>query len=181
MDLEHYVKQHLSSALNNIIESDRADELPNLTIYEKAIIFAYTDVNGEQHQILNEKLRASKGADVSDFGHHLEATLAKLDVYKELVFRGAPDTYCDVERYKKANRDKTPVIEYHFLSASKLQIIAQGFGNILFRIYAKSAREIEKVSKHGKEKELLFPKCTSFKVVYVTNNGFSTIITLKEI
>ena len=37
MDLEHYVKQHLSRALNNIIESDRADELPNLTIYEKLL------------------------------------------------------------------------------------------------------------------------------------------------
>ena len=181
MDLEQYVKQHLTRALNSIIESDRVNELPNLTIYEKAIIFAYTDATINQHQALNEQLWVSQGKDVSDFGHHLEATLAKLDVYKGLVFRGASDTYCDVRRYEKANKDKMPVIEYHFLSASKIQITAQGFGNILFRIYAKSARDIEKVSKHGREKEVLFPKCTSFKVVYVTNNGFSTIITLKEI
>ena len=181
MDLEHYVKQHLSSALNNIIESDRADELPNLTIYEKAIIFAYTDVNGEQHQILNEKLRASKGADVSDFGHHLEATLAKLEDYEDLVFRGVDKDYCDVQKYIKAKNTKTSVTEYQFLSASKFQIIAQGFGHVLFRIYAKRAKDIEKVSKFVREKEVIFQKCTSFKVMYVTDNGFSTIITLKEI
>ena len=71
--------------------------------------------------------------------------------------------------------------EYQFLSASKFQIIAQGFGHVLFRIYAKRAKDIEKVSKFVREKEVIFQKCTSFKVMYVTDNGFSTIITLKEI
>ena len=36
MDLEQYVKQHLPRALKSIIESDRVNELPNLTIYEKS-------------------------------------------------------------------------------------------------------------------------------------------------
>ena len=181
MELEQYVKQYLPIALNSIIQSERVNELSNLTIYEKAIIFAYTDASINQHQVLNEQLWASRGKDISDFGLYLDATLAKLVAYKDLVFRGANDSYCDVERYKKANRDKTPVIEYHFLSATKIQVIAQGFGNILFRIYAKNAKAIEPLSKHAREKEVLFPKCTAFKVVYVTNNGFSTIITLKEI
>ena len=122
MDLEQYVEQHLPMALNRIIESDRVNELPNLTIYEKAIIFAYTDVHGSHHQILNERLRASKGTDVSDFGHLLEATLAKLDDYEDLVFRGVDRAYCDVQRYIKAKETKTRVIEYQFLSASKFQI-----------------------------------------------------------
>ena len=181
MNLEQFVKQNLPTALNSIINSERVNELPNLTIYEKAIIFAYTDASINQHKALNERLWASEGADVSDFGYYLDATLAKLDAYKDMVFRGADASYCDVERYRKAKRDKTPVTEYHFLSASKIQITAQGFGNILFKIYAKNAKDIEKISKHGKEKEVLFLKCTSFKVVYVTDIGFSTIITLKEI
>ena len=42
MELEEYVKQNLANALNCIIQSERVHELPNLTIYEKAIIFAYT-------------------------------------------------------------------------------------------------------------------------------------------
>lgn len=180
-ELEEYVKQYLPIALKSIIETSKINELPNLTIYEKAIIFAYTDATINQHQKLNEQLWASEGEEMSDFGYYLERTLSKLDAYKGLVFRGARSTYCDVERYKKASKDKTFVTEYHFLSASKLQITAQGFGNILFRIYAKNAKEIEYVSKHRKEQEILFQKCTTFKVVYVSDNGFSTIITLKEI
>ena len=181
MDLAQYVKQHLSRALNSIIESDRVNELPNLTIYEKALIFAYTNVHGSHHQILNERLRASKGTDVSDFGHFLEATLAKLDDYEDLVFRGVDRAYCDVQKYIEAKETKTRVTEYQFLSASKFQIIAQGFGHVLFRIYGKRAKNIENVSKFVREKEVLFQKCTSFKVMYVTDNGFSTIITLKEV
>lgn len=181
MDLEQYVKQHLLRALNRITESDRVNELPNLTIYEKAIIFAYTDINGNHHQILNERLRASKGTDVSDFGYFLEATLAKLDDYEDLVFRGVDKAYCDVQKYIKAKETKSRVTEYQFLSASKFQIIAQGFGHILFRIYSKRAKNIEKVSKFVREKEVLFQRGASFKVIYVTDNGFSTIITLKEI
>lgn len=36
MELEEYVKQHLPSALNSIIESKRVHELPNLSIYENS-------------------------------------------------------------------------------------------------------------------------------------------------
>lgn len=49
MALEEYVKQNLPTALNAIIQSDRVRELPNLSIYEKAIIFAYTDARSNQH------------------------------------------------------------------------------------------------------------------------------------
>ena len=39
-ELEDYVKQNLPTALKRVIESERLDELPNLSIYEKAVIFA---------------------------------------------------------------------------------------------------------------------------------------------
>ena len=74
MELEQFVKENLPVALNSIINSQRVNELPNLTIYEKAIIFAYTDASINQHQALNERLWASEGADVSDFGYYLDAT-----------------------------------------------------------------------------------------------------------
>lgn len=98
-----------------------------------------------------------------------------------MVFRGAQTSYCDVERYIKAYESKTIVTEPHFLSASKFQIIAQGFGRVLFKIYGKNGKNIEKISKFEREKEVLFKRNTSFRVLKVTNNGFSTIITLKEI
>ena len=68
MELEEYVKLNLPDALSRIIESDRMHELPNLSIYEKAIIFAYTDARSNQHQILNERLWASRGMEISEFG-----------------------------------------------------------------------------------------------------------------
>jgi NAD:arginine ADP-ribosyltransferase len=181
MELEEYVKQYLPSALESILQSNRVHELPNLSVYEKAIIFAYTDARSKQHQILNERLWASKGTDMTEFGHFLYAVLDKLDAYRDMVFRGVQESYCDVERYIKAHEDKTIVTEYHFLSASKLAGVAQGFGRILFRIYGKNAKIIEKVSKFEREAEVLFKNNTSFKVIKVTNNGFSTVITLKEI
>ncbi len=181
MGLEEYVKQHLSSALTTIVQSDRVHALPNLTIYEKAIIFAYTDARSQQHQILNEKLWASQGNDVSEFGRYLEASLEKLEPYRDMVFRGVPEYNCDIERYLKAYENKTIITEYHFISASKVQGIAQGFGRILFRIYGKNANIIEEISKFTKEQEVIFKRNTSFRVVKVTNNGYNTIITLKEI
>jgi NAD:arginine ADP-ribosyltransferase len=181
MELEEYVKTYLPSALESILQSHRVHELPNLSIYEKAIIFAYTDSRSNQHQILNQRLWETKGLDVNEFGLFLETILDKLEPYRDMVFRGVQESHCDVARYIKAHDDKTIVTEYHFLSASKLVGVAQGFGRILFRIYGKNAKIIEKVSKFEREQEVLFKSNTSFKVVKVTNNGFSTIITLKEI
>jgi hypothetical protein len=181
MELEEYVKLHLTKALNSIIQSERANELPNLSIYEKAIIFAYTDTQNIQHQALNERLWASKGTEITDFGVFFEATLNKLDSYNGMVFRGVQSAYFDVERYIKAYESKTILTEYTFLSASKFQIIAQGFGSILFKIYGENAKSVELISKFGREKEVIFQRNTSFKVVKIANNGFFPIITLKEI
>ena len=182
MELEEYVNTYLPSALESILQSHRVHELPNLSIYEKAIIFAYTDARSNQHQILNQRLWETKGIDVNEFGLFLDAILDKLEPFNKLMlYRGANQSYCDIERYIEAYENKTIVTEYHFLSATKFQVIARGFGNILFKIYGKNGREIEKVSKFEREREVLFKMNTSFKVVKVTNNGFSTIITLKEI
>jgi hypothetical protein len=51
----------------------------------------------------------------------------------------------------------------------------------LFKFYGKRAREIEQVSKFKREQEVIFQRNTAFKVIRITNDGFSTIITLKEI
>lgn len=181
MELEEYVKLHLPTALNSIIQSDRVHALPNLTIYEKAIIFAYTDARSKQHQILNEKLWSSQGTEITEFGQFLEASLDKLEPYRDMVFRGVQESYYDIDRYIEAHENKTIITEYHFLSASKLIAVAKGFGSILFRIYGKNAKTIEKVSKFEREQEVLFKRNTSFKVIKVTDDGFYKIITLKEI
>ena len=181
MELENYVKQHLESTLLKIIETESILEVPHLSIYEKAIIFAYTDAKNQQHQRLNAQLRESQGTEISDFGHYLEASLEKLTPYKGLVYRGVEESYCDIERYVKAMNNRTVLTEYSFLSTTQVQTKAIGFGNVLFRIYSRSGKNIEKISKFGTEKEVLFSRNTQFKVVNVTHNGQFAAITLKEI
>jgi hypothetical protein len=79
MELEEYVKKYLPTALESILQSQRVHELPNLSIYEKAIIFAYTDGRSNQHQIVNQRLWETKGIDVNEFGLFLDAVLDKLE------------------------------------------------------------------------------------------------------
>lgn len=47
MKLEEYVKQNLSNVLKSIIETERVSKLQNLSVYEKAIIFTYTDTSSK--------------------------------------------------------------------------------------------------------------------------------------
>lgn len=131
---------------------------------------------------MNERLWTSRGTEISEFGLFLETILDKLEPFnKFMVFRGTQETYCDVQKYIKAYQNKTTIIEYAFLSASKFQVVAQGFGRVLFRIYGRNGKSIEKISKFEREKEILFKRNTSFRVLNVSNDGFSTVITLKEI
>ena len=181
MDIEYYVRTHLSDSLQKIINSRRADELLELTVYEKAVIFAYTDTANNQHLSLNKTLWDSQGVEISDFGLCLEACLEKLEPYKGVFYRGVRAEYCDVNRYIKAYERKIILTEYNFLSVSTSQMTARGFGNILFRIYGKNAKNIEKVSKFENETERIFQRNTQFKVTNVSHNGLFYTITLKEI
>jgi NAD:arginine ADP-ribosyltransferase len=180
MLLEQYVIENHSDALQKILESERNNLLPELSEFEKAIIFAYTDISKNQHQPLNEMLWESQGNEISDFGIFLDFSLSKLSSFKGLVYRGVKVGNCDISRYVKAIEDKTILTEYNFISATHSQIIARGFGNILFRIYSKNAKSIEVISKFAKEKELIFRRNTKFRVLFVSNNGIYTTITLKE-
>lgn len=181
MGLEEYAKEHLQTALKRINESERIDELLNLSIYEKAIIFAYTDTRNNLHKDVNKKLWESNGSEIDIFGNYLEESLDKLENYKGQVFRGVQDSVCDIERYKSALENKSILVEFGFLSASRSQIIAIGFGQILFKIYSKSAKEIEKISHFKSEEEVIFKRNTSFKVFRVSIDDFFTIIILKEV
>jgi NAD:arginine ADP-ribosyltransferase len=178
MEAKYYVKTHLTDSLQKIVSSKRIDELLELSVYEKAIIFAYTDT---QHEALNKMLWESQGVEISDFGLCLETCLDKLESVIGVFYRGAKESYCDINRYIKAKENKTILTEYHFLSVSNSQLTARGFGNIMFRIYGKNAKNIAKISKFEKEQESIFQRSTQFRVTGVTNNGFYTTITLKEV
>ena len=182
--LEKYAIDNLSAVITLISGSNINFELVELSIYEKAIIYEYSN---EGFKLINQQLRKSKGINSSKFGKHLEKCLKKLPNYDGLVYRAALLTEDEIKRYSDAFINNLVLKEYSFISSSKSRLIAMSFlGNVLFRIYSKSGKDIEKISKFGvhgtpNEKEVLFKTNRNFKVLDVKVEKDFTLITMDEI
>ena len=181
---EKYSKKHLAREVSEIERSGRIGEYPNLSVYEKALIFKYSYDGYEE---LNEHLRVQEGNNTTEFGILLDHCLTKLPNFEGLVYRGANLTRNELKKYKDGAESGTPIIEPTFVSTSKSRLIAMQFGaNILFRIYSRKGKEIEKIAKFGKynppnEKEVLFRPNSSFRVLDEREQGNYTLITMEEI
>jgi len=183
--LRRYVERYLQNELLAVQNSLRVNELNNLSIYEKATIYKYTN---DGYESLNENLRATKGINNNLYGTFLEQTLKKLRNYVGVVYRGVflyPD---EIQRYSSALSDNVLINEYSFLSTSSMVSIANQVPgmNCLFVIFSKTGKEIEKIAKFGlhnppNEHEVLFPPNIEFKVLGITTEPSYTLITLEEV
>jgi ADP-ribosyltransferase exoenzyme len=158
MTTEKYAKKHLSREIQLIESStERLNALPELTVYEKAIIFKYSE---DGYFDLNEKLRLSEGKDISDFGIHLDECLSKMRDYQDVVYRGITLTDSELERYRLSFNDNEPLREYFFVSSSKSRLKAYEWCNkrnkVLFEIFSFKGKVVEFASKYPAEKEILF-------------------------
>lgn len=79
MTTEEYAKEYLFREIKEIETSNRLNVLTGLSVYEKAVILKYS-VDG--YEDLNEKLRLSKGENISVFGMLLDECLSKLPDYQ---------------------------------------------------------------------------------------------------
>lgn len=139
---ELYAKKYLSRDIDCIQNSDRNIELPNLTVYEKAVIYKYTE---DGYENVNELLRSSKGMKSNEFASVLNNSLTKIDNYEGQVFRCADLNVFELEKYVKAEKEGIPITEYTFISTTKSELTALAFGkNTKFVIYSKTGKEIEK-------------------------------------
>jgi hypothetical protein len=176
---EKYSKQHLSVELSLIQTTGRVKELPMIDIYEKAIIYKYSN---DGYEVLNEELRNNGGQNNSEFGILLERCLNKLPNYQGLVYRGVFLTENEFKKYSHAMQNSVLVTETTFVSTTKSRLLAMEFGTTLFRIISKSGKEIEKIATFGiysppSEQEVLFKPNRSFRVLEIIND----LITLEEI
>ena len=180
--IENYAKRYLSQEVKEIKSRAGAEEC-NLTIYEKAIIYNYSDFGYEK---VNEILRKSEGKIRSDYAELLDKCLDKLPDFEGLVYRCVDLTNLELEIYADCNKEDKPVVEHSFISTSKSVLTANAFGkNTRFVIYSKTGKEIEKFAKFGidnssNEKEVLFKSGRTFNVLEVTKEGSYTLITLEE-
>jgi hypothetical protein len=178
-----YVIHNLSRELEEVKTSEIVYVKSDLSLEERTLIYKYTEDGYEQ---LNERLRVSKGKDISEFGKLLDKTMAKLPDYEDITFRAADLTDIELQNYLSAHENNGILVEHSFVSTSKSKVIAYGFGKTCrFTIVSKSGKDIEPFAKYGahhpqNEKEVLFRPNTRFKVLEVTKEGKYTLITLEE-
>jgi ADP-ribosyltransferase exoenzyme len=185
MNLKKYIELKYPDALNAIRQSEFAKQITELTDYEKAIIYKYTD----DGYVVNDTLRDSKGLKVSQFATHLNTVLAKLPsllAEETVVYRGVNSSNFVLNQYKTALRENTILTEYGFISASKSPRVANQFGQILLIIFSKNGKSIENLSKFGtnsssNEQEILFQSGSKFNVLDIEENNNNTIIILQEL
>jgi len=182
--IEKYSTKYLTAEILEVTNSNRINYFPELTLYEKSIIYKYTNDGFEG---INELLRSSKGKIFDDFGTFLNRSLNKLPNFDGLVYRAAQLTEAEIERYRVACNDNSILKEYSFVSTSKSRLIAMSYrGNVVFRISSRTGKDIEKISKFGEydsenEKEVLFRANRKFKVLELVNESDYMLITMEEV
>ena len=181
MTTEKYAKKHLSREIQLIESSDeRMNTLPELTVYEKAIIFKYSE---DGYLDLNERLRLSEGKDISDFRILLDESLSKLPDYQGIVFRGVDFPKYKIDEYITKLSNNEFVTETAFLSTSLKVNEAYKYGMTTLRIFSERGKFIGSISKYQNEKEVLFRYNTTFEIIAVDfdkeNNKY--FISLEEL
>lgn len=181
-DLQKYVDRSLSQELNEVVNSYRKNELLDLSNYEKAIIYKYSD---DGFEALNEALRENHT--MPTLGRHLVHVLNKLPDYRLLCYRAVELSTAKLEKYYEAFEKGIVITERSFLSCSKSKSIALAFcSSPLFIILSRQGKDIEKIAKFGinsgqNEGEILFKPNTKFNVLKITEEKSRIAITLEEV
>lgn len=179
-----YACEYLVNEIRAIENSPRIDKNTALSIYEKAIIYKYSE---DGYEGLNDILRTSNGKTVTEFGKLLADALSKLPNYEGLVYRKVSLTKTELNVYEEGLKNNSTIVETPFLSTSKARAVAMAFtGNCLFRILSKKGKDIETIAKYGvfnppNEKEVLFKNNTKFKVLQITREDEHSLITMEEV
>lgn len=176
--LKKFAQKHLQSEIEIILQSERNNALPELTLEEKAIIYKYTD----DGHFVNESLYESKGTKVSEYAKYLDYCLSKLPNFEGITFRGSDLESFEIEKYQKALDEKMTITEHGFISASRIKKQANQYRRTaLFEIFSKNGKLIEKVSKFVNEQEVIFRKNSKFRVLGIEKIDSYVYITLREI
>lgn len=181
MKLKEYVEIKYPDALNAIRHSESAKDVIELTDYEKAIIYAYSD----EGYAVNAELRNLQGQQMPEFARYLNKALSKLPSKKGVVYRGIWRIDSILEKYRLAVKTGEILIEYGFTSTSRVRDIAEQFGEIILNISSKNGKAIEKFTKFGSssfdnEEEILFKCGSKFKVLRIIEKNNFIVINLEE-
>ena len=185
MTTEEYAKEYLFREIKEIENGNRLNVLPELSVHEKAVILKYSV---DDHLDLNEKLRLSKGGNISLFGMLLDEFLSKFFDYKDVVHRGDSLTKSEIDQYNHRFISQELYKEYFFFSSSKSRNKAYEYAkpykdeySVIFTIFSKRGKDISSLTKYEIEKETLFRYNSRFNVINVEERENVYLIILKEV
>ena len=177
-ELKKYVQDRLKDELK-VIRQGYASVLPELSVEEKTLIYWYTD-SGSMG--LNELLKESKGKKISKLGEYLDIALSKLPNFEGITFRGDNLSSYEIAKYQQALDSEITIIDPTFVSSSRLKNKANEYRRtIMFEIFSKNGKHIEKVSKFVNEQEVLFRRNSQFWVLDIEKRDSYVYIILQEI
>lgn len=165
----------MSGGAKNLIThaKQKLDSLPEsvkgkLNPVEAAQVIAYS---GAYYREVNKQLRAGVMTEEQfKFAKSLNDALGKMPPYVGVTRRGTTLSNHEISLYKPG----MIVEERGFMSSSK----GTGFsGDVRFEIHGKTGRDIQKLSSHPGEAEVLFRAGTRFRV----KSKVGTTITLEEV
>lgn len=161
--------EYMKQAATRLSKSGLLKVNPKITASDVVPIVAYS---GSHYVAVNQQLRSGKmTAAQYKFQKSLNAGLDKLPAHTETTYRKATLSHSDAALYEPG----FIIEERGFMSTSKNQ--GTWSGDHQFIVHGKSGRDIQKLSSHPSEAEVLFKSGTRFEVV--SKNG--TTITLKEV
>jgi hypothetical protein len=172
MTVEEYATTYLENEIRIIENSYRKNVLTQLNVFEKAIIYKYTEDGFDD---LNESLRISKGENITLFGTLLAECLDKLPDFDEIAYRGVNLTSIEFQRYNDAFEIGTILTEPFFISSSSSIHVGNSYGTDLFKIFSQRGKIVDKISKYPNEKEVIFRFNSKFKVFAIEKNYISLI------
>ena len=185
MTTEDYAKEYLFREIKEIENSHHLNVLTELTVYEKAIIYKYSE---DGYIDLNEILRLSEGKDISVFGVLLDKCLSKLPDYQDVVYRGDSLTMFEINQYNHRFVNQEYYKEHFFFSSSKSINKAYEYAkpyknefSVIFTIFSEKGKDISSLAKYDIEREILFRYNSRFNVIDIEEKENVYFIILKEI
>jgi len=138
MTVEEYATTYLEREIKIIQTSHRKDVLTQLNVFEKAIIYKYTEDGFDD---LNETLRISKGEKITLFGTLLAECLDKLPDFDEIAYRGINLTSIEFQKYLNAFENGESITEHFFISSSSSIYVGNSYGTVLFKIFSQKGKK----------------------------------------
>ncbi len=106
--LRQYVINNCAREFEEVKNRNRQVANNVLSPEEQTLIYKYTE---DGYEGLNERLRKSKGKNLSEFGKLLDKVIAKLPNYEDVIYRSVDLTDSELQKYIDAKENNAILVQ----------------------------------------------------------------------